>query len=387
MAIYTVGRRRVIIGLLLTSALLLTLDIRGNAVLDRVRDVFSTVMSPVDSATDVVAKPIARGWRGITDYDDLERENQRLQDRIDRLEGLEASALFSVQQLQALRSLLDLPSLAGIPTEVAEVVGRSANNLDQTIEINKGRTAGFRVGMPVVNQAGLIGKITFVTLNTATVQLITDSRYSVAVQIQAGVGDDSAAVPVVTSPSGRTDDELRDLVTTTSAPSTTLAADVIATETTLPQNDGLPAADVVDPLVPVDGVLVDGAPVDPNAPVDDVATDPTAVATTTTTTTTVPDGQPKEFGGLEGRGGGELPIVRFLQDVPSLAVLSVGDLVFTAGGFESLAPPDIPVGVVVNRANRSGTSGPLLQIEPTADLGNLSFVNVVLYTPLSEVEQ
>ena len=376
MAIYTVGRRRVIIGLLLTSALLLTLDIRGNAVLDRVRDAFSAVMSPVDAATDVVSKPVARAWRGITDYDDLERENERLQDRIDRLKGLEASALFSVQQLQALRSLLDLPSLAGIPTEVAEVVGRSANNLDQTIEINKGRTAGFRVGMPVVNQAGLIGKITNVTLTTATVQLITDSRYSVAVQVQAGVGDQGAVAPVVTSPSGRTDDELRDLTTTTtSAPSSTSAADVIDTETTLPQNDGLlPGLD--DPLVPV--------PVDPNAPIDDATLNPTAVVTTTTT---IPDGQPKEFGGLEGRGGGELPIVRFLQDVPALAVLSVGDIVFTAGGFESLAPPDIPVGVVVNRSDRSGTSGPLLQVEPYADLGNLSFVNVVLYTPLSEVEQ
>ena len=38
MAIYTVGRRRVIVALLLTLILLLTLDLRGNAVLDRVRD-------------------------------------------------------------------------------------------------------------------------------------------------------------------------------------------------------------------------------------------------------------------------------------------------------------------------------------------------------------
>ena len=382
MAIYTVGRRRVIIGLLLTSALLLTLDIRGNAALDRVRDAFSTVLSPVDSAVDVVANPVAQAWRGITDYDDLERENERLQDRIDRLQGLEASALFSVQQLQSLRSQLDLPSLAGIPTEVAEVVGRSANNLDQTIEINKGRLAGFRVGMPVVNQAGLIGKITFVTLNTATVRLITDSQYSVAVQVQAGVGEID---PVATSPSGRTDDELLDLATTTSTvePATTLATDVLHSETSLPQNDGDTPVEVsTDPSLPADE-----EPVDPDAVLDEAPGDPVAVGTTTTTTTMIPDGQPKEFGGLEGRGRGELPIVRFLQDVPSLAVLAVGDLVFTAGGFESLAPPDIPIGVVVNRADRSGTSGPLLQVEPYADLGSLSFVNVVLYTPLSEVEQ
>ena len=85
MAIYSVGRRRVIIGLLLTSALLLTLDLRGNPVIDRARDAFGTVMGPVESATEVVTTPIERTWNAITEYDDLERENQALQDEIDRL--------------------------------------------------------------------------------------------------------------------------------------------------------------------------------------------------------------------------------------------------------------------------------------------------------------
>ena len=51
MAIYSVGRKRVILALLLTSVLLLTLDLRGNPVIDRARDGFERVMNPVESAT------------------------------------------------------------------------------------------------------------------------------------------------------------------------------------------------------------------------------------------------------------------------------------------------------------------------------------------------
>ena len=76
-----------------------------------------------------------------------------------------------------------------------------------------------------------------------------------------------------------------------------------------------------------------------------------------------------------------------MQDNPSLAELQVGDLVETAGGSESLAPPGIPVGRVANRADRPGSGGPLLDVELNADLTRLNFVRVVIYKPLSEVER
>ena len=79
MAIYTVGRRRIIVALLLTLVLLLTLDLRGNPVLDRVRDGFARAMAPIESAMDVITTPVSRAWNGVTQYDDLERENEALQ--------------------------------------------------------------------------------------------------------------------------------------------------------------------------------------------------------------------------------------------------------------------------------------------------------------------
>ena len=137
---------------------------------------------------------------------------------------------------------------------------------------------------------------------------------------------------------------------------------VNAPPTTLDPND----PEIVDPALQVDGEVIES---------------------TTTTTTTVPNLTAKEFGALEGRGRGLIPQIRFLQDNPSLAVLREGDLVVTAGGFDSLAPPDIPIGVVVNRADRSGPGGPLLDVQPYADVTRLNFLRVVLYTPLSEVER
>jgi len=216
MAIYTVGRRRVIFALLLTSALLLTLDLRGNPVIDQARDVFSRVMDPIEAATGVVTTPIERAWNGIVKYDDLELENRTLQDQVDRLIGAQAKAEAAVIESQELQALYNLPSLSGIETEVAQVVGLAANNLDQVVEINKGSRSGLAVGMPVVNQAGLIGRITIVNQNTARVMLVTDTRYSVAVKItSAASGNDQT---VNTSPSGFTPDEIEDAVTTTTSP-------------------------------------------------------------------------------------------------------------------------------------------------------------------------
>jgi rod shape-determining protein MreC len=408
MAIYSVGRKRVILALLLTTALLLTLDLRGNAVIDAMREGFAQVLRPVETATGVVTNPIGRFWNGVSNYDDLERENLALQEQVDRLIGTQAAAEAAVIEGQELQALYSLPSLSGIDTQVARVVGAAANNLDQVIEINRGSTSGIEVGMAVVNQAGLVGKVTQVMRNTSRVMLVTDSRYSVAVKVTSGsVVDDQ--IPTNTSPSGLTPSEIEAAgTTTTTVPSIPGA---IIPGVTLP--DGSP---VPDTTLPGAAVGPDGEPIlDPltgrSLTAEQIAglnelraqEEAANAATTTTTlpgasldtelipesttTTTIAEVIEKEYGALEGRGRLRLPQIKFVQDSPSLAELVVGDLVETAGGSESLAPTGIPVGRVINRADRPGSGGPLLDVELYADLGRLNFVRVVLYKPLSEVDQ
>jgi len=73
-----------------------------------------------------------------------------------------------------------------------------------------------------------------------------------------------------------------------------------------------------------------------------------------------------------------------LDNTPAAGRYEVGDLVFTSGSEDSLAPPNIPIGRVVNVIEQTASEGPLLQIEPFADLDSLYFVSVVLYVPEAE---
>jgi rod shape-determining protein MreC len=383
MAIYSVGRKRVILALLLTTVLLLTLDLRGNRIIDAGREGFARVMGPVETATEVVTNPIERAWNGITNYDDLERENIALQEQVDRLIGTQAAAEAAVIEGKELQALYSLPSLSGIDTEVARVVGYSANNFDQVIEINKGSSSGIEVGMAVVNQAGLVGKVTQVTRGTARVMLVTDTRYTVAVKVTsaAAAGTTTTTLPTVPVPV---------------VPGATLPDGSPVPDTTLPGAAvGADGEVVLDPATgrPLTAEQLAGlaelSAQETSTTTTTTIPDAGAVVTgsSTTTTTTVPEVIEKEYGALEGRGGRRLPQIKFLQDSPSLSELVVGDLVETAGGSESLAPTGIPVGRVVNRADRPGSGGPLLDVQLHADLDRLNFVRVVLYKPLSEVDQ
>ena len=395
MAIYSVGRKRVILALLLTTVLFLTLDLRGNPVIDRAREGFSAALSPVQSATQVVTNPLERAWHGITNYDDLEQENLALQEQVDRLIGTQAAAEAAVIEGKELQALYSLPSLSGIDTEVARVVGYAANNLDQVIEIDKGSRSGIEIGMPVVNQAGLVGKVTQVSPNSARVMLVTDARYSIAVKVTSS-DQGFADAPTDTTPSGLDPQQVADAATTTTVPPALVPGITGPDGLPIPATT-LPGASANDPFVDATGRRL--TPAEIVALADSLSTSTTSVPTDsvpggslpgvvspTTTTTTLPIIE-KEYGALEGRGRLRLPQIRFLQDSPSLAVLQVGDLVETAGGSESLAPPGIPVGRVLNRANRPGSGGPLLDVELNADLGRLNFIRVLLYKPLSEVGQ
>ena len=162
MPVYSVSRRRSIAILALTSLLLMTLDLQGNSIVGGVKRVFGAIFEPVQGSVRVVTRPIENAWNGITHYGELEAENQRLQDQLDQQEGSFIAALATVRDAQELLALNGIDNLADISSVTAQVIGDSASNFSQTVEINQGSKRGLRVGMPVVNAAGLVGKITWV---------------------------------------------------------------------------------------------------------------------------------------------------------------------------------------------------------------------------------
>ncbi|MFM9171682.1 MAG: rod shape-determining protein MreC [Acidimicrobiaceae bacterium] len=346
-------RRRAIILLVLTSIILITLDLQNSSAISGLRNVFGALFRPVESTTRVVTRPISNAWHGIFDYNDVLDENDRLREKVAQQEGATIAAAASVRLAQELLALNGLPTLAGINAVTAQVIGDSPTNFSQTIEINQGSESGIRVGMPVLNAAGLIGKITKVYGDRSVVMLITDPDFALSVK-------------VVNSP--------RQTTTTTIAKSN---------------------AAVPSPVVPVE----------PDASLDVEASTTTTTTTTTTiagftpSVTTLPavpsgvssitvplasDLAVRETGVIEGRGPSRQPTVRFISNAVRFGDIQVGVPIVTAGGSRSLAPPDVLIGTVARVVERVGSAGPVLEIEPVADLTNLSFLRVLLYQPITE---
>lgn len=83
-----------------------------------------------------------------------------------------------------LTNLLDLKRELPYSSIVARVIGRDPSNWNAMLIINKGRAAGIKVGMPVVNPAGVVGKVIEVGENIGKVILISDPNFNVAAVTQ-----------------------------------------------------------------------------------------------------------------------------------------------------------------------------------------------------------
>jgi rod shape-determining protein MreC len=178
------GRSRLTIALLvLTSIALLTLDFRDAEVVQSARRIAGTVFSPLRGAAETVGSPFANAWNGITDYGDVKSENDELRERIDELEGREVLNEDAAAQVKEFSEQQGLEWVGSIDTTVARVLSSDPSNFSHTVDISKGSDDGLKVGMPVVNGAGLVGRIVQVTPNRSTVQLITDPDFLVGVRL------------------------------------------------------------------------------------------------------------------------------------------------------------------------------------------------------------
>ena len=244
------SRRRALVLLVLTCVLFITVDQRSTRAINGVRTGFSYVFRPFKGVARAVTRPAGNAWRGMTNYGQLERENLALRDQLARQAGDAAAAEAFVREHNELLTLEQLPIDPNIPKVMAQVVGGSPRDDQQTVEINQGSSRGIRIGMPVVNGAGLIGKVTQVFPNGSVVRLVTDTQYVLAVKIACSLPVPGVADPtVVTTPTGLRVGGTSQPLTTTTSPATTLTVAPTAAPTSVAGVTSVPGSAVPTSVV------------------------------------------------------------------------------------------------------------------------------------------
>jgi rod shape-determining protein MreC len=180
------GIRLVIFGL--AALLLMALQITGR-------------LEPVQSAVTQLTSPAQVGTSGltenVTDAVDFLFELRALRQRNAELEQINSSMLvenFGLREVerenQVLREMLDFAQtrpgleLRGAQI-VARVIGQESNNFLEYIMLDLGEDHGILVGMSVVTDQGLVGRISDVTDTTSKVLLIADGNSAVNAILQS----------------------------------------------------------------------------------------------------------------------------------------------------------------------------------------------------------
>ena len=150
-----------------------------------VKDVVGVVLTPIQSGINHVG-----GWfSGKMDYfeDNLKlvAQNEELQSEVDQLTVENTQLLQDKDELNSLRDLYELDHKYETYEKVgARVISKDdSSNWFSTFTIDKGSNDGLAVDMNVMAGSGLVGIITDVGPNWATVRSIIDDYSNVSAQI------------------------------------------------------------------------------------------------------------------------------------------------------------------------------------------------------------
>lgn len=178
----------ILIILSLTAVLLLVLQQTGR--LGTVESLATMVTAPGQSGLSSLTNRLSSSFANLRSYQDLQRQ-------VTELENIKQSLIVENLRLQEVerenQRLRELLAFAETRPAfemrggqiIARVIGENATNFLSYVMIDLGSNHGIEVGMPVVTENGLVGRISSVAAGTAKVLLITDSSSTVNAILQA----------------------------------------------------------------------------------------------------------------------------------------------------------------------------------------------------------
>jgi rod shape-determining protein MreC len=147
----------------------------------------STILSPVESIADRALKPARDLVNWFDSTFDARGRNSRLHSELEAARAKAVGAEAALSENAQLRKLVGLDESGAIPsgyeTVTARVTARSPTVWFSDVLVDAGSGDGVRVGDPVVNGDGLVGRVGAVTGGSARVTLIADGSSAVSAKV------------------------------------------------------------------------------------------------------------------------------------------------------------------------------------------------------------
>lgn len=127
---------------------------------------------------------ISRVWRGYIYLVGVQAENERL--KIKAMESQSKEALYqeTLLEKERLRQLLEFKNQAALPVTGARIIGFDFSIWYKCAFLDKGSSEGIKWGMPVINAAGVVGRVVEVYPEYAKVLLLIDRTSAVDAIVQ-----------------------------------------------------------------------------------------------------------------------------------------------------------------------------------------------------------
>ena len=143
---------------------------------------------PLNLATGVLNRATLQLTGGVSDFvqlQSLQARNADLEDALARYQAELIELREIASDYERLAQLLDYTSTAANQEFVAaNVINIDQTGLRRSITINRGTRDGIAIGMPVVSDQGLVGRVLDISANAARVLLITDRDSAVSARLQ-----------------------------------------------------------------------------------------------------------------------------------------------------------------------------------------------------------
>ena len=171
----------ILAGLSLFCIVLIAVTSINNSILAPLRTGVGYVLVPFQSGVNAVGTSLYNGIRDLSTLREAQAENEDLKNRVAELTEENNRLQAEQYELERLRELYELDQdYMQYEKVAARVIAKDSGNWFQIFRINKGADDGIRENMNVIAGGGLVGIVTDVGANYATVGSIIDDSSRVS---------------------------------------------------------------------------------------------------------------------------------------------------------------------------------------------------------------